>query len=145
MSRTQASERNDADSGRALVGRGASSWPGVRLDAIREIVTMGALCLEGRGTMSGASQVLPAARTWWRALGRFVSLLGLLSESKVGVPQGAAASATARIEVASCSASTRAMGRSIADWYGASPWSTAGRADAATPTLPSGTSMASKC
>jgi hypothetical protein len=39
------------------------------------------------------------------------------------------------------SASTRAIGRSSAEWYGASPSSTSDRANA-TPTLPSRTFMA---
>lgn len=54
-----------------------------------------------------------------------------------GAPHGAAAIAAAVREVASYSASTRTIGRSSAEWYGASPSSTSGRADAATPTLPS--------
>jgi hypothetical protein len=58
---------------------------------------------------------------------------------------GAAAIAAASSEVASWSVSSRAIGRSSAEWNGASPSSTSGRADAATPTLPSGTSMVSKC
>jgi hypothetical protein len=49
---------------------------------------------------------------------------------------GAAAIAAARSEVASCSASTRATGRSSVEWYRASPSSTSGRSDVATPTLP---------
>ena len=99
----------------------------------------------GRGPDVGGGQVMPASRTVVARTWPICEPSWGVVRVEGGVPQGAAASATARSEVASCSASTRAMGRSIAEWYGASPSSTAGRSDAATPTLPSGTSMASKC
>ena len=65
--------------------------------------------------------------------------------SQLSNHHGAVAIVAADSEAASWSVSSRAIGRSSAEWYGASPSSTSGRADAATPTLPSGTSMASKC
>jgi hypothetical protein len=63
---------------------------------------MGVVSLDG-GARCPAAAMRFLRRGWsWRAPGRFVSLLGLLSGSKAGVPEGAAASAMARSEVASC-------------------------------------------
>jgi hypothetical protein len=69
----------------------------------------------------------------------------IASAIRMNACHGAAATAAAGSEVASWSVSSRAIGRSSAEWYGASPSSTPGRVDAATPTPPMGTSMASKC
>jgi hypothetical protein len=64
---------------------------------------------------------------------------------RIPAVHGAAASATALREVASGLASTRTIGRSSVDWYGASLACTSDGDDAATPMLPSGTFMAAKC
>jgi hypothetical protein len=128
----------------------------VRLDAVAALLLDG-LSYRRAGRMVGISKTevgdscrglakcsLPAARPP-SSTGDAAGWPRVASKLWGNPGHGAAKAAAALSEVSSWSVSSRAIGRSSVEWYGASPESTSGRVDAATPTLPSGTSMASKC